>query len=71
MKDVSRRTVEEMINVKDTTGYGFSESDMLLFGKGQKFVSTPKCVDLVNKCEDFLEFKRKLRLKVYFHDRDF
>ena len=65
MKDVSRRTAEEMINVKD-----FSESDLLLFGKGQKFVPTPKRVDLVKKHEDFLEFNRKLRLKVYFHNRD-
>ena len=70
MKDVSRRTAEELINVKDTTGYDFSESDLLLFGKGQKFVPTPIRVDLVKKHEDFLEFSRKLRLKVYFHNRD-
>ena len=71
MKDVSRRTAEEIINVNDTTGYGFSESDMLLFGKGQKFVPTPKRVDLVKKKnEDFLEFSHKLRLKGYFHNRD-
>ena len=47
VKDVPRRTAEEMINVKDTTDYGFSESDLLLFGKGHKFVPTPKRVDLV------------------------
>ena len=71
MKDVSRRTVEEMINVKDTSGYDFSESDLLLFGKRQKFLPTPKRVDLVKKKhEDFLKFSRKLRLKVYFHNRD-
>ena len=28
MKDVLRRRAEEMINVKDTTGYDFSESDL-------------------------------------------
>ena len=49
MKDVSRRTVEEIINMKDTTGYDFSASDLLLFGKGQKFVHTPKRVDFVKK----------------------
>ena len=49
MKDVSRRAMEEMINVKDTTGYDFSDSDLLLFGKGQKFVPTPELVNLVKK----------------------
>ena len=70
MKDASRRTAEKMINVKDTTGYDFSESDFLLFGERQKFAPTPKRVDLVKIHEDFLEFSRKLRLKVYFHNRD-
>ena len=70
MKDVSSRMVEEMMNVKDMTGYDFSESDLLQFGTGQKFVPTSKRVDLVKKNEHFLEFSRKFRLKVYFHYRN-
>ena len=70
MKNVSRRTAEEMINVKDTTGYDFSESDSLLFGKRPKFSPLQNMSIYLQRHEDFLDFSRKLRLKVYFHNRD-
>ena len=69
MANVNRRTPGEMINIKDRTDYQFSDSDISLCGKGQKFVPIPIRTDLIKKHEDFISFSRKMRLKIYFDNR--
>ena len=66
MGGVKRRTPQEMINIKDRTGYQLTDSDISFCGKGQKFVPMRMRVDLIKKHEDFIKFSRKLRLQVYF-----
>ena len=70
MDNVSRRKPVEMINIKDRTDYQFSDSDIDLCGKGQKFVPQPMRIDLIKKHEDFISFSRKMRLKIYFDSRN-
>ena len=62
MGGVKRRTPQEMINIKDRTGYQLTDSNISLWVKGQKFVPMPMRVDLIKKHEDFIKFSRKLRL---------
>ena len=69
MGEVKRRAPQEMINIKDRTGYQLTDSDTSLCAKGQKFVPMPMRVDLIKKHEDFIKFSRKLRLQVYFDNR--
>ena len=69
MEEVEGRTPQEMINIKDRTGYQFADSDISLCGKGQKFLSMAMRVDFIEKHEDFINFSRKLRLQVYFDNR--
>ena len=49
MDNVSRRKPVEMVNIKDRTDYQFSDSDIDLCGKGQKFVPQPMRIDLIKK----------------------
>ena len=70
MDNVSRRKPVEMTNIKDRTDYQFSDSDIDLCGKGQKFVPKPMRIDLIKKQEDFISFSRKMRLKIYFDNRN-
>ena len=70
MNNVSRRKPVEMINIKDRTDYQFSDSDIDLCGKGQKFVPQPMRIDSIKKHEDFIKFSRKMRLKIYFDNRN-
>ena len=70
MDNVSRRKPVEMINIKDRTDYQFSDSNIDLCGKGQKFVPKPMRIDLIKKHEDFISFSRKMRLKIYFDNRN-
>ena len=70
MDNVSRRKPVEMINIKDRTDYQFSDSDIDLCGKGQKFVPKPIRIDLIRKHEDFISFSRKMRLKICFDNRN-
>ena len=53
----------------DNTGRVWEQSYLGLLSKGQKFIPVPKRVDTVAKFEDFEQFSRKLRLKVYFATR--
>ena len=70
MDNVSRRKPVGMINIKDRTDYQFSDSDIDLCGKGQKFVPQPMRIDLIKKHEDFISFSQKMRLKIYFDNRN-
>ena len=54
--------------IKDKTNYEFTESDLSLCGKGQKFVPKPLRRDLTKKFDEFSAFSRKLHLAVY-HQR--
>ena len=54
--------------IKDSTNWLFTESDLSLCAKGQKFIPKPLRIDLVKKYEDFTSFCRKLRLALY-HSR--
>ena len=54
--------------IKDSTNWLFTESDLSLCAKGQKFIPKPLRIDLVRKYEDFTLFCRKLRLALY-HSR--
>ena len=47
----------------------WEQSYLGLLSKGQKFIPWPKRVDTVAKFEDFQQFARKLRLKLYFATR--
>ena len=53
----------------DNTGRVWKQSYIGLPYKGQKFIPAPKRVDTVAKFEDFEQFARKLRLKLYFAAR--
>ena len=70
MDNVSRRKPVEMVNIKDRTDYQFSDSDIDLCGKGQKFVPQPMRIDLIKKHEDFISFSRKMGLKIHFDNRN-
>ena len=54
--------------IKDLTNWLFTESDLSLCAKGQKFIPKPLRIDLVKKYSDFTSFCRKLRLALY-HSR--
>ena len=47
----------------------WEQSYIGLLSKGQKFIPAPERVDTVAKFEDFEQFARKLRLKLYFPTR--
>ena len=70
MDNVNRRTPGEMINIKDRTDYQFSDSDISLCGKGKKFVPKRMRIDLTKKHEYFISFSQKMRLKIYFDNRN-
>ena len=53
----------------DNTNVEWSQAQLNLLAKGQKFIPTPKKVDRVQKFKDFLSFARKLRLAIFFHRR--
>ena len=53
----------------DKTNVAWTQAQLNLLAKGQKFIPTPKKVDRVQKFKDFLSFARKLRLAVFFHRR--
>ena len=50
----------------DNTNVAWTQAQLNLLAKGQKFIPTPKKVDKVQKFKDFLSFARKLRLAVFF-----
>ena len=54
--------------MKDSTNWVFTESDLSLCAKGQKFISKPLRIDLVKKYDDFTSFCMKLKLALY-HSR--
>ena len=54
------------VKPQDRTDYQWSEADIKLCNKSQKFLPTPERRNLDNKITEFLEFSRKLRLAVYF-----
>ena len=70
MDNVSRRKPVEMINIKERTDYQFSDGDIDLYGKGKKFVPKPIKIDFIKKHEDFISFSRKMRLNIYFDNRN-
>ena len=51
----------------DNTNVDWTQAQLNLLPKGQKFIPTPKKVDRVQKFKDFLSFARKLRLAIFFH----
>ena len=53
----------------DNTEVEWDQNKLDLIRKGQKFVPAPKRVDTVAKFNNFNEFARKLRLKVFFNKR--
>ena len=53
----------------DNTNVEWTQAQLNLLVKGQKFVPTPKKVDRVQKFKYFLCFARKLRLAIFFHRR--
>ena len=53
----------------DNTGRVWEQSYLGLLFKGLKFIPVPKRVDTVAKFEDFGQFSRNFRLKVYFATR--
>ena len=54
----------------DKTGVEWDQSKLDLMRKGQKFVPAPIRIDLVAKCNHLNDFARKLRLKVFFNNRN-
>ena len=53
----------------DNTNVEWTQAQLNLLAKGQKFIPTPKKVDRVQKFKDFLSFARKLRLAIFFYRR--
>ena len=47
----------------------WTQAQLNLLAKGQKFIPTPKKVDRAQKFKDFLSFAQKLRLVIFFHRR--
>ena len=54
----------------DKTGAEWDQSKLDLMRKGQKFVAAPRHIDLVAKFNHLNDFARKLRLKVFFNNRN-
>ena len=50
----------------DNTNVEWTQVQLNLLAKGQKFIPTPKKVDRVQKFKDFLSFAQKLRLAIFF-----
>ena len=56
--------------IKDSINWVFTESDLSLCAKGQKFIPEPFRIDPVKKYDDFTSFCRKLRLALYHSRRE-
>ena len=54
----------------DNMGVEWDQSKLDLMRKGQKFVPAPRRIDLVAKFNHLNDFARKLRLKVFFNNRN-
>ena len=61
-----RKDPEDMKSL-DNTPLEWTEEQLSVLSKGQKFVPAPKRVNLADKYDDFTEVARKLRLGMYFH----
>ena len=64
------KEVEETLEERkplDRTGVDWTQAQLNLLSKGQKFVPSPYKVDQVSKYKDFMSFAGKLRLAVYFN----
>ena len=70
LKENETEATEKTSNViiTDSTNWVFTESDLSLCAKGQKFIPKALRIDLVKKYDNFTSCCRKLRLALY-HSR--
>ena len=63
-----QKTLEQR-RLLDNTNVEWTQTQLNLLAKGQKFIPSPKKVDRVQKFKDFLSFAWKLMLAIFFHRR--